>query len=159
MSPVERDVLLDTGPLVAVLDRRDQWHAGCAAALPTVLSKCLTVEAVVAEACHLVGRGGGPTHAPLDFLLAAGIPIVGLETGGHRRASSLMRQYARIPMDFADACLVAIAEGLLITTVFTTDRRGFRAYRPPQGKRFATLPGDRGAGIPRGELPRSVDTD
>jgi len=140
VSPVERDVLLDTGPLVAVLDRRDQWHDECAAELPAVIRRCLTVEAVVTEACHLVARGGGPPHAPLDFLLAAGIPIVGLETGGHRRASSLMRQYRRTPMDFADACLVALAEALLITTAFTTDRRGFRAYRPPRGRRFALLP-------------------
>ncbi|HKV50966.1 MAG TPA: PIN domain-containing protein [Gemmatimonadaceae bacterium] len=140
MRPVERNVLLDTGPLVAVLDRRDQWHAGCAADLPAVLDRCLTVEAVVTEASHLVGRGGGPAHAPLDFLLTAGIPIVGLETAGLRRAASLMQQYRRIPMDFADASLVAIAEALMITTVFTTDRRGFRVYRPPQGKRFTTLP-------------------
>ena len=140
MRAVERDVLLDTGPLVAVLDRHDQWHPACAAHLPSVIDRCLTVEGVVAEACHLVSRGGGPPHAPLDFLLAAGIPIVGLETGGHRRASSLMRQYNRIPMDFADACLVAISEALLITAAFTTDLRGFRAYRPPRGKRFTILP-------------------
>lgn len=140
MSPVERDVLLDTGPLVAILDRRDQWHAECAAELPNVIRRCLTVEAVVTEACHLVGRGGGPSHAPLDFLLAAGIPIVGLETGGHRRATSLMQQYRRTPMEFADACLVALSEALAITTAFTTDRRGFRAYRPPKGKRFTLLP-------------------
>lgn len=140
MSPVERDVLLDTGPLVAVLDRRDQWHAECAAELPNVIRRCLTVEAVVTEACHLVARGGGPAHAPLDFLLAAGIPIVGLETGGHRRATSLMHQYRRTPMDFADACLVALSDALLISTAFTTDRHGFRAYRPPRGKRFELLP-------------------
>jgi uncharacterized protein len=140
VSPIERDVLLDTGPLVAVLDRRDQWHAECAAELPNVIRRCLTVEAVVTEACHLVARGGGPAHAPLDFLLAAGIPIVGLETGGHRRATSLMHQYRRTPMDFADACLVALSEALLISTAFTTDRRGFRAYRPPRGKRFELLP-------------------
>jgi predicted nucleic acid-binding protein len=135
-----RDVLLDTGPLVAILDGRDQWHARCAAELPGVLPRCLTVEGVVTEASHLVSRGGGPAHAPLDFLLAAGIPVVGLELGGLRRAASLMRQHNRLPMDFADACLVALAEALDITTAFTTDRRGFRAYRPPRGKRFTMLP-------------------
>lgn len=135
-----RDVLLDTGPLVAVLDRHDQWHTRCAEQVPDLIHRCLTVEAVVTEASHWVARGGGPAHAPLDFLLAAGIPIVGLETGGHRRAASLMHQHNRLPMDFADACLVALAEALDITAAFTTDARGFRAYRPPRGKRFAILP-------------------
>ncbi|MFN2564378.1 MAG: type II toxin-antitoxin system VapC family toxin [Gemmatimonadaceae bacterium] len=135
-----RDVLLDTGPLVAVLDARDQWHARCAAAWPAAITRCLTTEAVVTEACHLVLRGGGPAHAPLDFLLAAGIPILGLEAGGHRRAASLMSRYAALPMDFADASLVALGEAMRIATVFTTDRRGFSAYRPPRGERFTLLP-------------------
>ena len=135
-----RDIVLDTGPLVATLDARDQWHAHCAGIWPEVIGRCVTVEAVVTEATHLVARGGGPSHAPLDFLLAAAIPIVGLDTGGHRRAASLMRQYARVPMDFADASLVVLAEGLDVATAFTTDRRGFAAYRPPRGKRFALLP-------------------
>ena len=135
-----RDLLLDTGPLVAALNARDQWHARCVAIWPEVIHRCLTTEAVVAEACHLVLRGAGPAHAPLDFLLSAGIPIVGLETAGHRRAASLMGHYAAVPIDFADASLVALGEALGITSVFTTDRRGFFAYRPPRGKRFKLLP-------------------
>ena len=135
-----RDLLLDTGPLVAALDARDQWHTRCVAVWPSAIDRCLTVEAVVAEACHLVLRGGGAAHAPLDFLLAAEIPILGLESGGHRRASSLMAQYAKLPMDFADGCLVALSEALHVSTVFTTDRRGFATYRPPRGRRFTVLP-------------------
>lgn len=92
------------------------------------------------EACHLVLRGRGTAHAPLDFLVAAGIPILGLETGGHRRAAALMARYAGLPMDFADATLVALAEAMHISTVFTTDRRGFATYRPPRGERFTLLP-------------------
>ena len=135
-----RDILLDTGPLVAVLDARDQWHARCLAVWPAVIHRCLTTEAVVTEACHLVLRGGGPSHAPLDFLLAAELPIVGLETGGHRRAAALMRRYAELPMDFADASLVAVAEALDVRAVFTTDRRGFATYRLASGDRFSLLP-------------------
>lgn len=135
-----RDILLDTGPLVAALDARDQWHARCVAAWPAAIARCLTTEAVVTEACHLVLRGRGTAHAPLDFLVAAGIPILGLETGGHRRAAALMARYAGLPMDFADATLVALAEAMHISTVFTTDRRGFATYRPPRGERFTLLP-------------------
>lgn len=140
LRAVRRDVLLDTGPLVAVLDARDQWHVRCAAAWPALIARCITSEAVVTEACHLTGRGGGPASAPLDFLLMAEIPILSLETGGHRRAASLMRQYATVPMDFADASLVALGEALSIETVFSTDRRGFSTYRPPRAERFTLIP-------------------
>jgi len=107
-----RDVLLDTGPLVAVLDRKDQWHAQLAAEWPLLVHRCVTTEAVVAEACHLILAAGGAAHAPVDFLLAAEIPIVGLDAPGHRRAAALMRQFADTPMDFADAGLVVLAGAL-----------------------------------------------
>jgi predicted nucleic acid-binding protein len=135
-----RDVLLDTGPLVAVLDTRDQWHERCVATWPDVIIRCLTTEAVVTEACHLVSRGGGPAYAALDFLLAAGIPVLTLETAGQRRAATLMKQYGTVPMDFADASLVTLAEALSVPTVFTTDRRGFSTYRALRGARFTLLP-------------------
>ena len=135
-----RDVLLDTGPIVAHLDLRDQWHARCAAVWPGVVHRCVTTEAVVTEACHLVLRGGGPAALPLQFLLAAQIPILGLEPAGQRHAGRLMERYAGLPMDYADASLVALADGLGLQRVFTTDRRGFAAYRRSRGKRFVLLP-------------------
>ena len=51
-----------------------------------------------------------------------------------------MTRFAALPMDYADATLVALAEALQIETVFTFDRRGFRMYRPPHGKSFTLLP-------------------
>ncbi len=139
--PHARDVLLDTGPLVAVLDARDQWHARCLAVWPELVHRCVTTEAVVTEACHLVLRGGAPANLPLDFLLAADIPIMTLPAGGHRRVKSLMATYRSVPMDYADATLVALGEGLKCRSVFTTDRRGFRTYRPTPRQSFVLLPG------------------
>lgn len=135
-----RDVLLDTGPLVALLDARDQWHARCALAFPALVHRCVTSESVVAEACHLALRGAGTALPPLEFLLQARIPILGLETGGHRRAATLMRRYVKLPMDYADATLVALAEALSLSTVLTTDRRGFAAYRAAGGRAFSLVP-------------------
>jgi uncharacterized protein len=140
---VARDVLLDTGPIVATLDAGDQWHARCIELWDTVLDRCLTIEAVVTEACHLVGRGKAAAALPLEFLLAAGIPIVGLELGLQRHAARLMDRYGRLPMDYADAGLVALADALNLTRVFTTDRRGFGTYRRARGGRFEVLPGGR----------------
>ncbi len=134
-----RDVLLDTGPLLAVLDAADQWHDSARGAWPDLLTRCITTEAVVTEACHLVSRGGGPAHLPLDFLLAAGIPVLGLETGGHRMAARLMARYRDVPMDYADATLVTLSDPLGIDRVFTLDRRGFGTFRRPGGAGFVLL--------------------
>ncbi|MFQ6046240.1 MAG: hypothetical protein ACE5PT_07765, partial [Gemmatimonadales bacterium] len=78
----------DTGPLVAALDRSDQWHERCTDVWPELIERCLTTEAVLTEASHLVERGGAPAALPLEFLLAAGIPILGLERFTARPRSS-----------------------------------------------------------------------
>lgn len=135
-----RDTLLDTGPLVALLDRNDARHRDCIPFWHDAASRCVTTEAVVTEAGHLVARGGGAAHVPLDFLLAAGIPIVALEPSGHQHAAQLMRRYRKVPMDYADATLVVVADASLTRRVFTLDRRGFRAYRRRDGKTFDLLP-------------------
>jgi predicted nucleic acid-binding protein len=91
-------------------------------------------------ASHLVGRGGSPS-LPLELLLATGIPIVPLERAGHEHATRLMRRYADVPMDYADATLVVVAEALKLGDVLTTDRRGFRAYRRSGRAKFRVVPG------------------
>jgi len=133
-------VALDAGPLVAYLDPHDQWHERCAAAWPEVVERCVTTEAVVTEACHLVLRGGARAALPLELLLAAGIPIVGLDVAGQRQAATLMERYANLPMDYADASLVALADALQLARVFTTDARGFRTYRGARGLTFQLIP-------------------
>lgn len=125
---------------MAVLDAADAAHRSCLAIWPEVIERCLTTEAVVTEATHHMARGGGPAHLPLDFLLAAGIPILGLETRGQHRAAALMERYANVPMDYADAALVALAEVFRISQVFTLDRRGFATYRWQGVGTFALLP-------------------
>jgi predicted nucleic acid-binding protein len=137
---VRRDVVLDTGPLVAHLDPRDQWHERCAAAWPDLVERCVTTEAVLTEASHLLVRGGASPALPVEFVLAAGIPVVALDAGALRFAAVLMRRFARIPMDFADAGLVAVADALGVDRVFTTDRKGFRTYRGARGAGFEVVP-------------------
>ena len=137
-----RDVLLDTGPLLGVLVANDQWHARFAPLWHDLADRCLTTEAVVTEASHLISRGGGPAHVALDFLLAAGVPIVGLESPGHLHATRLMRRYQELPMDYADATLVVLGDALKLRTVFTTDRKGFDTYRRSNGERFEIVPND-----------------
>lgn len=135
-----RDVLLDTGPIVATLDASDQWHRACASAVTRLLDRCVTTEAVVTEATHLAGRRRGAAAMVIDFILDAEIPVLALDRSALRHASWLMGRYADVPMDFADAALVTLADGLQLDGVLTTDRRGFGAYRLANGKPLRIYP-------------------
>lgn len=133
-------MLLDTGPIVATLDPRDQWHSTCAGLVAQYADRCVTSEAVVTEACYLAGRRGRSGAVAIDFLLDLGVPVLSVETGGLRTCARLMDRYANLPMDFADATLVAMAEALGIARVATLDARGFRAYRTTDGIAFDLIP-------------------
>jgi len=100
----------------------------------------VTTEAVVTEATHLLGRGAALPVRALEFVLAAEIPVVHLPVPALRQVASLMGKYADVPMDFADATLVAVGDALGLSRVFTTDRRGFAAYRGARGLAFTLLP-------------------
>ena len=134
-----RDIILDTGPLVAVLDQGDPHHRACVDLWPDVAERCITTDAVVTEATHLVGRAGA-LSLPLELLLAAHIPILSIEHEAQEHAVRLMRRYGHLPMDYADATLVIIADMIRSSTVFTLDRRGFTTYRRGSGDTFKLLP-------------------
>jgi hypothetical protein len=72
--------------------------------------------------------------------MTAEIPTVPAPVAALRQVASLMRQYADVPMDFADGTLVAVADALGLAKIFTTDRRGFAAYRGARGNALTLLP-------------------
>jgi hypothetical protein len=135
-----RDVLLDAGPIIALLDPRDQWHDQATAAWPALARRCVTIESAVVEATHMVARGRGDQAAVLEFLLSHEIPILAPHLLLHETCVHLIRRYADSPMDYADASLVALAGRLGIHRVFTFDRRGFREYRAAHGRAFDIIP-------------------
>jgi hypothetical protein len=137
--PAPRDIVLDTGPLVAVLDQGDPHHRACVDLWHDVAERCITTDAVVTEATHLVGRAGAAS-LPLELLLAARIPVVSLEHEAREHAVRLMRRYGTLPMDYADATLVIIADMIRSSTVFTLDKRGFQTYRRGTGEAFTLIP-------------------
>ena len=134
------EVLLDTGPLVAVLHRGDRDHARCAAVLSGFHGTLLATEAVLAESLHLLARVAGGRQACLDFFLRRGATLVPQSLESLARCKQLMSRYADLPMDFADATLVALAEELAVKRVFTLDRRGFGVYRIGRRERFTIVP-------------------
>jgi len=135
-----RDILLDAGPLVAALDPADQWHAMAAGPMHALSHRCLTTEAVIVEATHIAGGARGDYARVLEFVISAGIPVFALHLPMHQQCVHLMRRYADVPMDYADATLVALADRLRLRHVFTLDRKGFRTYRGARGIPLEIVP-------------------
>lgn len=123
-------VLVDTGPLVALFDPSDRDHAVCTAELGR-LNRCrlVTTLAVLTEASHLLAFSPAAQRSVIDFAGAGAVELSEFGGADLVRASALMTKYEDLPMDFADATLVVLAERLHTLWVFTLDRQDFSVYR------------------------------
>jgi len=132
--------LIDTGPLVAYLDAGDPAHPEVGHALDRFAGRLATTSAVITESMHFVSRTPDGPRALAELLEAARIEIFDLcRPPEIHEAVDLMESYSDTPMDFADATLVLLGEGLDVDRIFTLDRRGFSAYRTRQGRAFQLL--------------------
>jgi predicted nucleic acid-binding protein len=132
------DVLLDTGCIVALLDRSERSHPRCVDALKAVSGRLITCDAVIAESCYLLRHHRGAADTILENVErgAFQIPLRLEEMASAVRVH--MKRYARVPMDLADACLVALAEVLGTGRILTLDS-DFRSYRWRRTRRFDYL--------------------
>ena len=120
--------LIDTGPLVAFLSRRDSFHEWAKDQFVATPAPLLTCEAVLTEACFLLGKVPGGCERVFD-LLARKVVKTGFRLGTEIEAvSQLMKRYRNVPMSLADACLVRMAETNPGSVLLTLDR-DFRVYR------------------------------
>ncbi|MDP2787323.1 MAG: PIN domain-containing protein [Pseudomonadota bacterium] len=128
-------LLVDTGPLVALAVRRDNFHAACTGFLQNHRGRLLTTWAVLTEFSHLVGAV--EASLPLYRWIAnGGLEIFSLGRDEIVRASDWIERYADRPMDLADASLVVASLATGYTQVWTLDRNDFETYRLPGRKRF-----------------------
>ena len=134
------ELLLDTGALVSLLDRSQNRHQEFLRFFSDWTAPVVSSEAVLTEATHLLGRVAGGRRACLDFFLSGGAILVPASVSSLRRCRLLVERYADLPMDFADATLVALAEELDTNLVLTTDRRDFAVYRVGTRRRFRVVP-------------------
>jgi predicted nucleic acid-binding protein len=133
-------ILVDTGPLVAVIRPDDQYHEICTAALALLREPLFTVWPAVTEAMYFLNYSFEAQDALWEILERGTVRITELDSDDRIRMRFLMRKYRDLPMDFADAALVAFAERERINRIFTTDRRGFSVYKPAGMKRFEIVP-------------------
>lgn len=122
-------VLLDTGPLVAILSSRDNYHALCISALPSLSPPLLTSWAVLTEAHWLLRNDSGAVGSLFKAIRGNLVEIIDLETESLPWLEQFLLKYQDMGAQLADATLVYLAERYQINTVFTLDRRDFSIYR------------------------------
>lgn len=131
-------VLLDSGCIVALLDRSEQYHGQCAEVVAALEDPLVTCEAVIAESCYLLRGLPGAPAAVLENV-ARGVFLIPYRlTDGASRLRRLLAHYADVPMDLADACLVDMATELRTGRVLTLDR-DFQIYRWGRNRAFELL--------------------
>ena len=135
-----RKLLLDTGPFVALLDRSEISHRRCIDFFTEFKGRLFTTEPVLTETLYLLNATVKAQKSCLEFILQGGASLVPQSMESLSRAVTLMEKYKDIPMDFADATLVVLAEEMQIDEIFTLDLRGFGAYRIGSGKAFKIWP-------------------
>lgn len=132
-------ILTDAGPLVALVDRGEPDHGECADTLTRLRGPMLTTWPAFTEAMYLLGDAAGWQAQEVLWRLQQRGDLVVEMPARLDRAAELMRRYRDLPMDLADATLVALAEERGLGTIFSLDR-DFRVYRLARGKAFKILP-------------------
>lgn len=134
-------IIADTGFFVALANRADRDNEAALKALGRLREGLVTTWPVVTETTHLLAARLG-TEALLSYVESAragAFEIFALSVGHWPRLQALMKQYADLPMDLADASLVLLAEEQNDGRILSTDRRDFRTYRWKKRKPFKNL--------------------
>lgn len=135
---MKQKVLLDTGPLVAIINRRETFHTWAKQEWGKIASPLLTCEAVVTEACFLLENVYGGKAAVISSLKNRTIEIAFNLSEELSAIEELMQRYQSVPMSFADACLVRMNELNPNSSLFTLDS-DFYIYRKNRNERIDVI--------------------
>lgn len=132
-------IVLDTGPIVALFDKNDNYHSVCHKIIGTLTLPLITTVPVLTEAFYLLSFSWQLQDDLWEFIVQGNAQIYNLDRNVMKRCRELMRKYHDLPMDLADASLVAMADALNIRTIFTLDE-DFKVYKTKQNRHFKLLP-------------------
>jgi len=133
-----KPVLLDTGVIVALLDRSEEFHQACAKAVRDLEAPLVTCEAVIAESCYLLRNLPGAPEAVIENV-AAGIFQVPFQLSREALGiKQVLRKYRDRRIDLADACLIRMADEFETPDILTLDK-DFQIYRWGKNKPFRLL--------------------
>ena len=131
-------VLLDTGPLVALLAGDDLWHETCTEQLRDIALPLLTSWPVLAEADWLLRSHPHAVQQMLQWIHSEMITLLPIGEEAMPRIGAFLRKYRKVQI--ADASLVYLAEEYDTNTIFTLDRRDFGIYRFGRDRSFRIIP-------------------
>jgi uncharacterized protein len=135
---VKENVLLDTGPLVAFLNRRDRFHDWSVAQWGQIAPSMLTCEAVISEACFLLAATGSGSDAVMKMIHRK-IIMISFHLDEHiQPVKRLLLKYRSVPMSLADACLIRMSELYQDRHIFTLDS-DFNLYRKNRRRMIPTI--------------------
>jgi uncharacterized protein len=139
MPPIQ--ILVDTSFLIATYNQSDPLHSPAVAGINR-RARLLVPQVTLVEAAYMLTERAGIATAIgfLTHLLDSKTPLIPLENEDIARARNIMMTYADAPFDFVDCCLMALAERLKITQIYTFDRRDFRVFRPSHCDYLELLP-------------------
>jgi predicted nucleic acid-binding protein len=132
--------LIDTGAILALLDRDDRWHGPCVHAFAALHLPLLTSEAVLTELFHLVGDSWREIEVAWRFIRSGAVTVAPITDADLPALHVLMARYRDRPMDFADATLVHMAQREALSRIFTIDHDDFETYRIEGRRRFRIMP-------------------
>ena len=137
---MKQRVLVDTGPVVALLSRRDIHHEICMQELRNIKTPLLTCWPVVTEAAWLLRNQPSGLRRLFESLEEDFFRLVDLDPPCFRWIGDFMRRYQKLGTQLADAALVYVAERDGIDVIFTLDRRDFSVYRFRRDRSFLLVP-------------------
>jgi hypothetical protein len=130
--------LIDTGAILAMLDRRDRWHERCVEAFGRLRLPLATSAAILAELFHMLDPS--EFTAAWSFVRSGAVTVLPVADEDLPDIDALMGKYRDRPMDSADATLVHLAEREDLSLVFTVDVNDFETYRIAGKRRFHIVP-------------------
>lgn len=135
-------ILIDTGPLVALFDKSDTYYNLCHRIDKGISynESYVTTLAVLTETLYFLRFSWHIQNELWEAIEHGYLHIYNMDTNILKRCYELMSKYQDLPMDFADASLVAVAEKENISKIFTLDHKDFKTYRTKSGKSFRLLP-------------------
>lgn len=139
--PIEgRAVIVDAGPLIALLSPDDRHHESCSNQFAQITAPLLTCWPVLAEAAWMLRSRPRAVKSLLSSCDGTFLALPPLSERDAPHIATLMAKYADQPMQLADGAIVHLAGRENLSTIFTLDRRDFSVYRRIDGSSFHLIP-------------------
>lgn len=130
-----KKILIDSGPLIALFDASDKYHQKTVDFIKSNRYSLITTIASITETLHLLDFNRNAQIDFLEWIYQGAVELYPIESDDFKRIKELTIKYRDLPMDFADSCLVYVAEQYGIVDIVTIDR-DFTVYRINGRKKF-----------------------